>query len=158
MTKKLLAALFSILAITLFVAGCGDDDSDESTNEESTVEDEATEEEATEEEATDDEGTEEEVTEGEVDPATVEAFLNAINEDQSILCDPDNATEDFLASMGGEEACLQAAEANPSTESFEIVDITVDGATATAELSDSTGTRTVEFVQEGDQLKVSGLA
>src|SRR3546814_6057463 len=42
MTKKLLAALFSILAITLFVAGCGDDDSDESTNEESTVEDEAT--------------------------------------------------------------------------------------------------------------------
>src|SRR3546814_10422919 len=71
MTKKLLAALFSILAITLFVAGCGDDDSDESTNEESTVEDEATEEEATEEEATDDEGTEEEVTEGEVDPATV---------------------------------------------------------------------------------------
>src|SRR3546814_8576605 len=64
MTKKLLAALFSILAITLFVAGCGDDDSDESTNEESTVEDEATEEEATEEEATDDEGTEDEVTEG----------------------------------------------------------------------------------------------
>src|SRR3546814_17489793 len=113
MTKKLLAALFSILAITLFVAGCGDDDSDESTNEESTVEDEATEEEATEEEATDDEGTEEEVSEGEVEPAPVEECRNASNQDQSTLCDPDTAPEAFPADPGRAERYRNAAAAHP---------------------------------------------
>lgn len=142
MTKKLLALLFALLAPTMLLTACGDDD-DDAGDDAST---EMTEDETSDEE-TDSEG---------IDQATLEAFIDAINEDPSIVCDPDNATEELLESMGGVEGCLEASAEEAGGEPYEIVDITIDGDTATATIADDDSESTVEFVQEGDQLKIAG--
>lgn len=151
MNKKLLALLLSLIAV-IGLAGCGADDEDEATADDGTAE-VVEEEEATE----DEEVTESDLAEGEIDAATLEAFVDAINEDPTIVCDPENATEAFLEGVGGEETCLEQAATEPAGGEYTIDDTTIEGSTATVTITDEDATSTATFVQEGDELKIDSI-
>jgi hypothetical protein len=82
-------------------------------------------------------------------------FIDAVNQDPSILCDPTNSTAEFIDAAGGAAACKTAAKGSPAGDPYTIENITIDGDTATAIIKDATSTNTVTFVTEGDQIKVS---
>jgi hypothetical protein len=141
MDKKLLALVVSLLAVLGLVAGCGsdDDDSDDVAAEDTT---------------------EEAVPAGEseeIDPAVVEEFIAAFIDDPTLLCDPDNATEQMLEDFGGEEICLESAATEEPGQDYEVVEVQVTGGEAEAVIENATGTTKISFVQEGDQLKVAAI-
>jgi hypothetical protein len=142
MSRKIHPVLVAALAAAAFAAGCGDDDENDSGSG-ATATQAATPAPAATEEAAG------------IDEATLREFIDAVNEDATVLCDPDNVTAELLESLGGEEACKTAAAEEPGGEEYTIDDLTIEGDTATAVITDAEGTNTVTFVTEGDQIKVA---
>lgn len=87
---------------------------------------------------------------------SVREFIDAINENPAIVCDPENATASFLESAGGQEGCAEAAAQEEGGQPYEVKDLQIEGETATAVIEDAESTSTVTFVTEGDEIKVSG--
>jgi hypothetical protein len=148
--KRSTQLLVAALAVTsLVAAGCGDDDDGADTT---TV---ATQPAATTPPAEPEGGAEET---GSMDEETIRAFVAAIDDDPAIICDPDNATEEFLTELGGEAACRESAAAEePGSDPSEINDITIEGTNATVTVTDSDGVSIISMVTEGDQIKIAGV-
>ena len=141
--RKYFTLLAALTAIAAFAAGCGDDEKNDAADTASQAQTEA-------------ETAAEEATEGAIDEATLREFIDAANEDPAILCDPENATAEFLEGVGGEEACAEAAAAEEPGGEYEISDVNIDGDTATLTITDDDGPSTATFVQEGEELKYAG--
>ncbi len=157
MTRKFTLMLLALATTALVATGCGSDSKDEKSTSDApaatqtdTAADDAT---ATDDPAaTDDAGTQAAA----IDEESLRAFIDAINEDPTIVCDADNATAELLEQFGGVDACKEAAGAEEPGKEYTIDDLQIDGADATATITDDEGTTTATFVQEGDQLKISG--
>ena len=141
--RKYFTLLAALTAIAAFAAGCGDDESSDAADTASQAQTQA-------------ETAAEEATGGEVDEATLREFIDAANEDPAILCDPENATAEFLETVGGEEACAEAAAQEEPGGEYEISDVSIEGDTATVTITDDDGPSTATFVQEGEELKYAG--
>jgi hypothetical protein len=146
--RKLTLLLMAFAAIAAFAAGCGGDDENSETTPaaESTPAEPAPSDTAAEEPAA-----------GEIDQATLEQFVEAVNQDPTLLCDPENVTAEFLEGVGGEASCQEQAAQQPPGGEYELSDVQIDGANATAVITDDDGPQTVTFVQEGEELKVASV-
>lgn len=152
MTRKLYLLVVALLAMGVLVSGCGDDDDDKKDDAPAATQ--------TDSGAAAEAPAEEEAPAGEaptLDEETLTSIIDTVNEDPAQLCDANNATAEFLESIGGEEACLEAAAEEPTGEEYTIDDLQIDGETATAVVTDADSTSTITFVIEGDQIKVASV-
>lgn len=147
MPRRITLSLLAVTATALLAAGCGDDDKpDSAASATATQTTEAPAEAST--PATEGAAT--------IDEENLRAFVDAINEDPAILCDPENATTEVLEQLGGEEACAAAAATEEGGKEYTIDDVQIDGDTATVVITDEDETSTNLFVQQGDELKFAG--
>lgn len=82
------------------------------------------------------------------DEAAIEQIINAISADPAALCGL--ATEEYLEQFGGAEGCVEAAAEQEPSPDDEILEINVDGDTATATVRDADGDDPVEFERQED--------
>ncbi len=147
MPRRFTLPLLALLTAAAFASGCGSDDDKKDTASSGAAA-------ATTEAAPDTATTE--ATDGAIDEKNLREFIDAVNEDPSIICDADNATAELLEQLGGEDACKAAAAGEEAGPEYTIDDLTIDGDSATVVITDDKETSTNLFVQQGDQLKFAG--
>jgi hypothetical protein len=101
-------------------------------------------------------GGEEAETGAELTEENITAFVDALNEDPTLFCDPDNASPEVIELLGGEECQTNMAE-EETGEEYELGEITIEGDTASTTVTDEDGTTAVEFISEGGELKVASM-
>ena len=148
MPRLLRPLLLAAVAAALLTAGCGGDDKKDS----DTGAPAAQTAEATPAAADETPAAEETVA---LDDETLRAFIDAINEDPTILCDPANVTAELLEMLGGAETCKTGAAEEEAGGEYTIDDLTIDGETATAVITDKDSTDTVTFVLEAGEIKLA---
>src|SRR5690242_10417504 len=80
---------------------------------------------------------------GNSDEDQIKSLVKKVDDNPAALCD--NATKDLLAQLGGKSGCQQLAKTNKNNSKSKVTNVKVNGDTATATVTDSSGPSTVTF-------------